>query len=906
MIPRVIELKNFLSYGDAIQTIDFKDYDLICLSGKNGHGKSALLDALTWALWGQARKIIGAAKADEGLLRLGQTRMMVCAEFEFGQQLYRVRREFAKTYGKPYSALDFEIFSTTRQSYTSLTDKTIRITQEKIESLLGLDYDTFINTSFLRQGQANEFSKKNPKERKQILASILGLSKYDLLQQQVQEISKRHIDEKKILSTLIEQSNRPLEQEDFLKNQSKQIKLTTESINEKIQTLSNALGLEEKEQTQLANLKNQVSLLYQEKQVINQKYQQKIIILKSLLMEWKKVHKAAILLPNIKDLEEQKRLLLKQEQHFLEMRKKMLTLQEHELLLRTQRQHRQVLLKTELDKNTYLKRIELEKLTIHITQQTTIATQKKNILQELAKKHTDITTDLADIQKKQRAMESFVSAYQTNKKQFEKRRATYQSLVQKGNWLKNTLHDAEQKKRLVDDLSNPACPLCEQMLTVKRKHFLGAKLITHEHFLHHQMTRVSTLLKKLKTILLEQHSLLEQQEKENDFFKLRGEQERLLITTLSEITLACENLVAEIIEIQNQLEQSKISIKNHTHALEQMEKDGLIIIDNDNEIQQITQQLTLIEQEKTLCVYDQSSYAAIQTTINHIDQTINEIMRVQSDREKQVVRYTQIHHIALELKEQKKNISHLEKTILDIETKLIKESFVIQSINEINKQIDSFMLQKKEITQQQLRLDAELLHIEKTKLDQKTHKEQVVKLDQEIDDHQILIQALSKNGIQALLIEEAIPEIEHEANALLAKLTDNQAQIFIESLRDLKNGGVKESLDIHISDATGIRPYEMYSGGEAFRVDFALRIAISKLLARRSGTALQTLIIDEGFGSQDEEGLARITEALYSIKNDFSKIIVVSHLSEMKDSFPVHFIVEKHPSGSTVKIEERG
>jgi exonuclease SbcC len=76
MIPRTIELKNFLSYGDQPQIIDFKGYNLICLSGKNGHGKSALLDALTWAIWGQARKTSGIVKADEGLLRLGQTKFI--------------------------------------------------------------------------------------------------------------------------------------------------------------------------------------------------------------------------------------------------------------------------------------------------------------------------------------------------------------------------------------------------------------------------------------------------------------------------------------------------------------------------------------------------------------------------------------------------------------------------------------------------------------------------------------------------------------------------------------------------------------------------------------------------------------------------------------------------------------
>ena len=50
MIPLKLQLKNFLSYGATVQTIDFSPYNLICLSGKNGHGKSALLDAITWAI----------------------------------------------------------------------------------------------------------------------------------------------------------------------------------------------------------------------------------------------------------------------------------------------------------------------------------------------------------------------------------------------------------------------------------------------------------------------------------------------------------------------------------------------------------------------------------------------------------------------------------------------------------------------------------------------------------------------------------------------------------------------------------------------------------------------------------------------------------------------------------------
>ncbi len=96
----------------------------------------------------------------------------------------------------------------------------------------------------------------------------------------------------------------------------------------------------------------------------------------------------------------------------------------------------------------------------------------------------------------------------------------------------------------------------------------------------------------------------------------------------------------------------------------------------------------------------------------------------------------------------------------------------------------------------------------------------------------------------------------------------------------------------------------MFSGGEAFRIDFSLRVALSKLLARRAGTALQTLIIDEGFGSQDEDGLSHIMEALHTIRDDFAKVIVVSHLSSLKEQFPVHFHVQKTPQGSVVNIVE--
>ena len=95
MVPLKLFIKNFLSYGNTTQCIDFSPYQLICLSGKNGHGKSALLDAITWTVWGHARKIQTATRADEGLMRLGQSQMVTSLDIQCKGTVYRIRREYA-------------------------------------------------------------------------------------------------------------------------------------------------------------------------------------------------------------------------------------------------------------------------------------------------------------------------------------------------------------------------------------------------------------------------------------------------------------------------------------------------------------------------------------------------------------------------------------------------------------------------------------------------------------------------------------------------------------------------------------------------------------------------------------------------------------------------------------------
>jgi exonuclease SbcC len=171
--------------------------------------------------------------------------------------------------------------------------------------------------------------------------------------------------------------------------------------------------------------------------------------------------------------------------------------------------------------------------------------------------------------------------------------------------------------------------------------------------------------------------------------------------------------------------------------------------------------------------------------------------------------------------------------------------------------------------------------------------------------HKTLERAFGKDGVPALLIEQALPQIETKANDLLDRLSDGKMSIRFATMaeyKDKKRADLKETLDIQISDGAGLRDYEMYSGGEAFRVNFAIRLALSEVLAQRKGARLQTLVIDEGFGSQDAQGRQRLIEAINMVKGDFAKILVITHLDELKDAFPTRIEVEKTERGSTMKV----
>lgn len=903
MIPLKLELKNFLSYGDAMQTIDFQNHSLICLSGKNGNGKSALLDAITWAVWGQARKVGGTSKADEGLLRLGQTRMMVALTFMLNNKKYRVRREFSKTYGKPHAALDFEVLEEESGFFRSLTDKTIRATQEVIERTINLDFDTFINSAFLRQGQSNEFSKKTAKERKQILTNILGLATYDLLQQYANAEAKKLEQQAAMDRQLIDRLQTELEQEASLKAEQASLNSSLETVTKELTAAQHGLSQQERLLQQYEEQQKLKAFLESEQSAIQQRFTVAATNLHETREAWRELQQLLRNQPSPEQLEERRSVVLaqKKEQNALTEQLTLLEQQKMEALHRLQAA--QFALEQEQSAAIQQATLKHESLLLIHQQKTIDLARLKQEFEELNKKQKEIAIILTSAKQQLGQEETFQKLFTTSKQQFEKRRAFYQHLVQLGNQGKAEVKEIEQKQHLLANEDEAACPLCSQALTPAAHAQVLADIAARQRFLNHRLNRIATMLPTLKQLLVNQHEAHTALEKQAIMFAQ-------LHTSLTEKTQQQQEFQSTLENLTQELKKNEKTLFTLTEELTAahtllttLQQQGIGLAHHPTllALKQEIQKLEAIIAETKAKL---SIFAGVDTLLTELEALQAAATHRSEFGHKAATLREKSWDLLKTLREFKKQHISYGKTLQGLQ--LPDSTHLMQALQQLQNQKATLEQRKATLILEVGRVTSKLERLAQCKIEAEQKTATLKVLQEEIDDFEQLGIAFGKNGIQALLIEEAIPEIEQEANELLAKLTDNQAQIFIESLRDLKSGGVKETLEIKVTDAAGIRPYEMFSGGEAFRVDFALRIAISKLLARRAGTALQTLIIDEGFGSQDDEGLGRIMNALYAIQSDFSKIIIVSHLNEFKDNFPVHFLVEKTSTGSVVHVEERG
>ncbi len=830
--------------------LSFQGIHLAALTGENGAGKSSLLDAITWALWGKAR-----ARRDDELIRLGQTEMEVEYTFGLNESVYRiVRKRDASKRGR--SELSFQIEDA--GGWRTLTETSLRLTQAKINNLLRLDYDTFINSAFLLQGRADEFTTKRPADRKKILSDILGLAIYD----QYADQAKKHALQKDKEAVAMEAEIGRIEQELARENEYR-TELT--SAEQEAAQLNQALQTAEKE------------MLHRRDQhrAINDKQRQLDDLRDRLISSDKDLAEMAEAMQSAQaTIDQHKTILARQaeieaglaqlQQARTEVKDWGVRLQESAKL--SDRKH-------QLDTALNAARAKIEADLREVTTTINILTPKASAIDNYREKLTVVQSRLDELRVLQTEQASQREKLTTLAQ--ESARLEVQNKQFK-------LEMADIKANLTQlEEAGSNCPICQRLLDEAHRTEVAEQFIKEGTTKGDTFRANRTRLSEIKS----QHKTAQQQVAEADkTLRGLGQAERqaaqleqslkeaeavtveLATATIAQTALQhrldtqdfASEVLADLADVEAEL--SKLGYNKTTHNEARQQTEALAYFEDEGR--------TLAEAEKRI-KEEEARLAKEQTRHDRVQE------QLAADRE----RVAELEQATAELAQLNVQLNEASATVDKLQR---EERFARDKVAAAKQKLSHVAYQAKE----------------RGKLEDKLHL-----VRQTLSVYRELQVAFGKKGVQALLIESAIPEIEDEANSLLTHMTDGRMSIRFETQREAKSSdNTIETLDIRIADEIGTRDYELFSGGEAFRINFAIRVAISKVLSRRAGARLQTLVIDEGFGTQDVQGKERLVEAINAIQNDFEKIVVITHIEELKDAFPVQITVEKTAEGSQVAI----
>ena len=860
MIPLKLTLSNFLCYRENVPPLNFNGVHVACICGSNGHGKSALLDSITWALWGKAR-----GKVQDEMISYGADECRVELDFSSRDENYRVIRSHGRGGRRRRGgASDLQLMILDGDAARPITGDMIRETQARIDQTVGMDYDTFINSAFLVQGRADEFTNKTPTERKAVLSKILGLETYDKLQIRAREGNSWAENTVKISEGNVDRLRRELDQ----------LVAPTAELKTVETTLFNANKDLEEQKVKTSALRDQVTELRRQQAGLEESSGRMVMLAKEA-EQFESAHKVSQqqvvafekLISQASTIREGSAQLTAARNAFARLEEAGQTFDELERL--------RVSTAARID----LKRTQLE-------------SQIQQISTDIESRLNPKIQELEQIQTNQILLQEQGPEFDERATVLARERENLQGISIQIGQLQSALErsvsegkDLAAKKELLEGANgqDPICPLCrtplredgcvrlvetfETDIESKREEYrtisARVKILQGEASeLENRLPQQELALNQAQTNWQVELQQLEQQLKDSQQARLELEEATPRLKTMR-ITLADNSFAAEDSAQLKRLEEQIKELDYDPATRQQMFRES-------QNLEAFAQQEQLLEQAE----------AGLPGAKDAVEQ--NSALAARRREE-----LTEMETQAAKTKGALARLTTLEAEFTQ-EEQLEREIGV-----RVQQSIDRQGYLRGQVERQESLADE--LRSETARLNA---------LQDEQSIYQELAVAFGRQGVQAMLIETVVPRLEDETNLLLGRMTDNRMNVKLETQRDRAsgNGDPRETLDIIVSDELGPRSYEMFSGGEAFRVNLAMRIALSKVLAQRTGAPLPTLFIDEGFGTQDAIGRERILDVISAIGNDFEKVLVITHLDDLKEAFPVSIEVLKDVNGSTFWI----
>ncbi|MBE9127770.1 MULTISPECIES: exonuclease subunit SbcC [unclassified Coleofasciculus] len=1004
MIPLKLTLKNFLSYREA--TLDFRGLHTACICGPNGAGKSSLLEAITWVIWGQSR-----AASEEDAIHAGAKDVRVDFIFKNNQQTYRLIR--TRQRGQS-SSLEFQI--ETPEGFRSLTEKGVRATQQLILHHLKLDYDTFINSAYLRQGRADEFMLKRPSERKQILADLLKLSQYEELAEQAKDLSRQFKGQAEQLNHDLQATKGQLEQRDAIAQQQATLETTLQHLQQTqdsdrqqlqhLQTLQHQRHTWEQQLTfvrqQYQNLGNDCDRLQQDIIATEAQQQQ----LATLINQDEQI---AAGYSQYLHLQQQDELFTAKFQAYQEAQQQKQHLQQqlsqqiNELNLQIRQTQAQLdaLFPQEQEIQEMLSRSgeiaaaleQLNRARGRLSQLDSLQLEVSPLLQrrtslqtQLDRAQARLTARLDELRSSESQLNTQISTTPqlrqtvlqvgTEISQLEKKRVYQQRVQEKGLERRSFQERLQENQRRYEkqlaeltqkiqmlQAQDAICPLCDRPLDEAHGQHVIQKTTTEQQEIQEQFWVVREQLavceRELQVLrqeysqlaqelapyetLLEQRGQLEARLEATDEVYDRlydiSEEKKHLERSLSDGAYALE-LQAELRQIDSQLQQ--LNYNEQTHALARNEVDrwrwaeiksakleeaqrrqGKIdaqkpqlqaqidsLHQSLHELQTtspLKQKLDALDQQMAQIGYNLESHNNLRASLRQAQSWQLRYQELTSAQQQYPQVCQRVATLTQTLQGRRADLDALNTQVDTIVKQLENYPDATRNMQMLEQQMQERRRQLDEQLSNQGRLQQRLTQLESLQRQYEEQQQQLQNIQRQYRVHQELAQAFGKNGIQALMIENILPQLEAETNQILSRLTGNQLHVQIVTQKAGRRASKKktkliDTLDILIADASGTRSYETYSGGEAFRINFSIRLALARLLAQRAGTSLQMLIVDEGFGTQDSEGCERLIAAINAIASDFSCILTVTHMPQFKEAFQTRIEVRKTERGSQLSL----
>jgi DNA repair protein SbcC/Rad50 len=852
MIPIKLTITGFLSYRDTVE-LDFTLFDLACISGPNGAGKSSLLDAFTWVLFGQARR------RDESLINLHSNVAEVALVFQYEGNTYRVQRTLAK--GKT-TVLEFQIIEPEGGKWKALTGATLRNTQEFIEQTLRLDYETFVNASFFLQGKADQFTQQKASDRKRILSSILGLDVWETYRQRVNDRRKNVESEINNLDGRTAEINAELAEEQARTQRLASLQTDLKHLTKARKAQEQLLEQARKIEATLVEQRKLVNMLGGQLETAEQRSGELEMRLSTRVLERDEYLRKVSDAVNIETAYA----------NWIACRAE---LERWDKVAARFREH---------EARRQAPRMEIEAEKARLTQELEQLKQTKNMIQAQNDSRVEIETQISITQAAMEKVERDLSYRSELDVELQTARQKQADARAENPRLKAEMDQLKARIDQLQQTEGAACPLC------------GRPLETHDRL--ELIDEITTQGKELAgRYRVNQTFLSEADQKVRDL--------DAQIASLSRAETERLTLVQTMTRLNGQIE----AIQQKAQEWEQKGSPRMAeveaILSSESYAAEARQLLTQVDEELKTIGYDAAAHDASRGQEASARTAEGEYRELEAARAALQPLEREIVDTQKQIEASTQEVVHLKDAFTDSSARLAAAEAEApdlesaeQNYNELLERENSKRLEVGAAQQKVMVLK----DLKERLLDLTSQRESLARL---VGQYKQLERAFGKDGVPALLIEQALPEIEMRANNLLDRLSEGNMSVrFVTqaAFKDKKREDLRETLDILISDGAGTRDYELYSGGEAFRVNFAIRLALSELLAKRAGARLQTLVVDEGFGSQDAMGRQHLIEAINQVKQDFAKVLVITHIDELKEAFPNRIEVEKTDRGSLVRV----